>query len=58
VIVYLGSPEVLLLALLGISYIALIGRGDLVKGLAAGGFGIFLSCFGYQDITGVPRFWS
>ncbi|MFC1680764.1 tripartite tricarboxylate transporter permease [Pseudomonadota bacterium] len=58
VIVFLGSPEIFCLSLLGISYIALIGRGDLVKGLAAGGFGIFLSCFGYQDISGVPRFWS
>lgn len=58
VIVHLGSPEVFALALLGISYIAIIGHGDLFKGLAAGGFGIFLSCFGYQDITGVPRFWS
>ena len=58
VIVHLGSPEVFCLALLGISYIALIGRGNLVKGLAAGAFGIFLSSFGYQDISGVPRFWS
>lgn len=52
-----GSPETFLLALLGITYLAVLGQGAMVKGLIAGGLGIFLALFGYQRITGVPRFW-
>ncbi len=52
-----GSPETFCLALMGITFIAILGRGVMVKGLIAGGLGIFLALFGYQGITGVPRFW-
>ena len=34
-----------------------MGEGQPLKGLIAGGLGIFLACFGYQEVTGVPRFW-
>lgn len=57
VVTSFGSPETFLLALLGITYIAVLGSGAMVKGLIAGGLGIFLALFGYQEITGVPRFW-
>ncbi len=57
VVTLFGSPETFLLSLLGISCIAILGRGAMVKGLIAGGLGIFLAMFGYQRISGVPRFW-
>lgn len=52
-----GSPETFFVALLGLTYVAILGRGAMTKGLIAGGLGVFLALFGYQRITGVPRFW-
>lgn len=52
-----GSPEIFLLALIGIVSVAVLGQGEPVKGLAAAGLGLFFSVFGYHRITGVPRFW-
>jgi putative tricarboxylic transport membrane protein len=57
VVMSFGSPETFFLALLGISYLAMLGGGSPVKGLAAGALGLFLGTFGYQHATGVPRFW-
>ena len=57
VIMAFGSPETFLLALLGLTYLGLLGGGSPVKGLAAGALGLFLGTFGYQGVTGVPRFW-
>lgn len=57
VVMSFGSPETFFLALLGISYLAMLGGGSPVKGLAAGALGLFLGTFGYQHVTGVPRFW-
>lgn len=57
VVMSFGSPETFFLALLGLSYLALLGGGSPLKGLAAGGLGMFLATFGYHGITGVPRFW-
>jgi TctA family transporter len=52
-----GSPEIFFLALFGIVFIGALGEGQPLKGLIAGALGIFLACFGYQAVTGVPRFW-
>lgn len=52
-----GSPETFFLALLGIVLLGAVGEGQPLKGLIAGGLGIFVACFGYQRVTGVPRFW-
>jgi len=57
VVMLFGSPETFFLALLGLSYLAMLGGGSPVKGLAAGALGLFLGTFGYQQATGVPRFW-
>lgn len=57
VVMSFGSPETFFLALLGLSYLALLGGGSPVKGLAAGGLGLLLGTFGYQGVTGIPRFW-
>ncbi|WP_299392303.1 tripartite tricarboxylate transporter permease [Pelagibius sp.] len=57
IVLTIGSPETFFLALMGIVYIAVLGQGNLTKGLIAGGLGIFLAMIGEQRITAVPRFW-
>ncbi len=57
VILSFGAPEIFLLAVLGILWAALAGQGPAVHALFAALLGLFLSTFGYQRITGVPRFW-
>ncbi len=52
-----GAPETFVLALLGVICIAIIGREDPLRGLIAAALGMFLSTFGWQRITGEPRFW-
>ncbi len=51
-----GSPETFFLVLLGLSFVATLTGGSVVKGLAAGGFGVLLALIGYQDVTAIPRF--
>lgn len=53
----LGSPETFFLALLGVAFLGALGGSQPVKGLIAGGLGIFLACFGTHSISGEPRFW-
>lgn len=49
-------PETFMVAVVGLFIIALISRGSLVKGLAAGGLGFLLSFIGRDLITGETRF--
>lgn len=53
----IGSPETFMLALTGLVCASRIGGNNVVKGLAAAAFGLFLGTVGYQDSSGVPRFW-
>jgi TctA family transporter len=57
VVFLLGSPETFLLALAGVACLAILGKGSMTKGLIAGGLGLCLAMVGYQQTTGVPRFW-
>ncbi len=52
----LGAPEFFMLALLGISFIAALSGGSLVRGLIAGGFGLLLATIGQDPRTGAQRF--
>ncbi|HLB79289.1 MAG TPA: tripartite tricarboxylate transporter permease [Dongiaceae bacterium] len=52
-----GSPELFALTLVGLLAVAALEQGGLVAGLIAGSLGMFLATVGYQEITGVPRFW-
>ena len=52
-----GAPEIFLLALVGITYVAVLGQGQPLNGLVAASFGMFLAMIGYQRSTGIPRFW-
>ena len=55
IILAFAAPEFFMLTVLGISVIALVTRGQLLNGLAAGGVGILLALVGYDPITGNVR---
>mgnify|MGYP005810678091 CR=1 FL=1 len=57
IILSFGSPETFILMLIGLLFLASVGSGSTWSGLVAGMFGIFLSFFGYEAISGIPRFW-
>jgi putative tricarboxylic transport membrane protein len=57
VVLAFSAPEIFMISLIGLSCVAMLGQGAPVKGLIAAGLGAFLAQFGYQGITGVPRFW-
>jgi TctA family transporter len=52
----IGSPEFFMLAILGITFLAALSGGNLVKGFVAGGFGLTLSMVGLDPVRGAPRF--
>lgn len=56
VVVLFGPPESFMLCLFGITAIASVGGGSLVKGLIAGGFGLLLSFVGFEPVTGELRY--
>jgi putative tricarboxylic transport membrane protein len=56
VILAFGSPEVFMMAVLGISFVAVLGRGSTVKAIISGGLGIMLAFIGIHSGTGVLRY--
>jgi len=55
-IIAFGQPEMAILILLGISFLAALTGGSVIKGLIAGMLGLMLSFVGFHTITGVHRF--
>jgi len=53
----LGAPEYLMMALWGLTIIATFSEGSLPKGLIATAMGIILAFVGMSPVTGTPRFW-
>ena len=51
-----GSPEIFVMALLGISFVAVLGRGSLPKAIVAGCLGLLLTFIGFHRGTGILRF--
>src|SRR5262245_38961073 len=51
----LGSPEFFMLALLGITFVASLSGEALLKGLLAGGLGLWLATIGLDPVTGTRR---
>src|SRR5215470_13960591 len=51
----LGSPEFFMLALLGITFVASLSGEALVKGLLAGGLGLWVATIGLDPVTGIGR---
>lgn len=52
----LGSPEFFMLAMLGITFVAALGGDALLKGLVAGGLGLWLATIGLDPGTGIQRY--
>jgi putative tricarboxylic transport membrane protein len=52
----IGSPEFFMLALLGITFVASLSGGNLLKGLVAGGLGLALAMVGLDPIESIPRY--
>ncbi|MPZ15158.1 MAG: hypothetical protein GEU73_12170 [Chloroflexi bacterium] len=55
VVLAFQSPEFFMLTLLGVTFVAALSGGAVVKGLIAGGFGFLLSLIGLDPQTGVQR---
>jgi putative tricarboxylic transport membrane protein len=53
---WFGPSEYFLIAILGLTAIASVAFGSLVKGLLSGLLGLFLSTIGIDEYSGFPRF--
>ena len=54
-----GPSHLFWMAILGVTVIASLASDSIIKGLAAGGVGLWISSIGYDDVQGVERFiWS
>src|SRR4029453_16753487 len=51
-----GSPEFFMLAVLGITFVASLSGDALVKGLLAGGLGLWLAPIALDPVTGIQRY--
>ncbi|MFB3884282.1 MAG: tripartite tricarboxylate transporter permease [Thermodesulfobacteriota bacterium] len=51
-----GSPEFFMLAILGITFVASLSGEALLKGIIAGGIGLFLATVGLCQMSGVQRY--
>jgi putative tricarboxylic transport membrane protein len=56
VILAFGSPEMFMMSILGISFVAVLARGSAIKSFIAGAFGILLAFVGFHSGTGVLRY--
>jgi putative tricarboxylic transport membrane protein len=56
IVLLFGPPEYFMLALMGLSAIALSTGGQFLRGLIAGAFGLMLSFVGYNAVSGGVRF--
>ena len=54
-----GPSHLFWMAVLGVAVIASLASGSVIKGLAAGALGLWISSIGYDGVQGVERFiWS
>lgn len=56
IVLLFGSPEYFLIALLGLTMITIVSRGSMVKGLAAGFFGLSLTTIGIAPMAPTLRY--
>ena len=52
----LGSPELFMLTLLGVTFIASLSSGSLIRGLISGLFGFLLATIGMNNELSIPRY--
>jgi TctA family transporter len=55
-VLFITSPEFFMLALLGITFVASLSGGAVLKGLITGGIGLMLATVGLDAISGIQRF--
>ena len=55
-VLFFGSPELFMLAILGITFIASLSGSSLTKGLLCGGIGLLLAAIGVDPQTGTLRY--
>ncbi len=51
-----GSPEFFMISLLGVTFVASLSGGNLLKGLICGGLGFLLATIGLDPISGIQRY--
>jgi len=51
-----GSPEMFIIAIMGITFIGTLAGSSIIKGLLAGGFGLLLAAIGVDPQTGSLRY--
>src|SRR5437867_9809312 len=51
-----GSPELFIIAIMGITFIGTLAGASLIKGLLSGGIGLMLSAIGVDPLTGSLRY--
>ncbi|MGH8221460.1 MAG: tripartite tricarboxylate transporter permease, partial [Woeseiaceae bacterium] len=56
VVLFFGPPEIFVLAFLALTFVAVLGRGELVCGLIAAMAGLLLSMIGLDNVTNTERF--
>lgn len=56
IILAFTQPEFFWLAIFGLTVIAVVSRGNLLKGILAGGFGLMLAMIGYGNVIAEVRF--
>ncbi len=56
VVLFFGPPEIFVLAILALTFVAVLGRGDLTKSLIAGLSGLLLAMVGVDNVTNQERF--
>jgi putative tricarboxylic transport membrane protein len=56
VIMAFGSPEMFMMAILGISFVAVLSHGSAIKAIITGGLGIILAFVGFHSGTGELRY--
>lgn len=51
-----GSPEFFMLSMLGITFVAALSSGQVLKGLISGGMGLMVATIGQDPLSGVQRY--
>ncbi|MEC7488347.1 MAG: tripartite tricarboxylate transporter permease [Pseudomonadota bacterium] len=57
IILAFGSPELLMLGVLGIAMVGSLSGGSILKGLIIALLGLMMSMIGYAETAPIPRYW-
>jgi TctA family transporter len=56
IVLAIGSPEFFMLSLLGITFVATLSGGNMIKGLTVGAFGLAMAMIRLEPVTAMPRY--